>query len=475
MRTSIGTYWKIIVNNIPIGKWTSLHELYEIIEKNTIFYQEDLFPVDKNKNDTVWRRNLRNTLQYYKSNGKILWDGNGNYKIDRPYIWRMIKDAICNLSGEVSQKQIIDYITKRWPNVNEGTISAQIAVLTVNHESRGHYPENKKARITNTGSVYDYLFKTSRGVFCKYDPTIHGIWEIYSHSNKMLVREIIKQAPKVFGPSDIVYIKSVNNKLLGEAYLNELDTFILHFPSKHKSNIPSCAIGEIILIYQKINNIKTFSHLVTPVDDIIYEEKTRTNYPYGRKVKTLAICQKNNYIAVSDTLWKSIKLSGVTNGNSCKIENIKNIVDLESIKFDTWKKFEPFFIKSEDYSFVKTYEITNEINNYNYDVSVSEGSAQLVTHLVRERNSKIVNEKKIAALNNGTLFCQVCLFSFITTYNKAFIECHHIIPISQTGARSTKIEDLALVCSNCHRMLHSKFDGKFLSIEELKNHIKLLT
>jgi len=48
-----------------------------------------------------------------------------------------------------------------------------------------------------------------------------------------------------------------------------------------------------------------------------------------------------------------------------------------------------------------------------------------------------------------------------------FIEAHHVFPISQlTEETDTKIEDLALVCSNCHRMLHRK--RLWLTIEKLK-------
>jgi putative restriction endonuclease len=37
------------------------------------------------------------------------------------------------------------------------------------------------------------------------------------------------------------------------------------------------------------------------------------------------------------------------------------------------------------------------------------------------------------------------------------IECHHSIPISQMDDnQKTKIQDIIMVCSNCHRMLHRK-------------------
>ncbi|WP_423190649.1 HNH endonuclease [Aquimarina brevivitae] len=54
---------------------------------------------------------------------------------------------------------------------------------------------------------------------------------------------------------------------------------------------------------------------------------------------------------------------------------------------------------------------------------------------------------------------------------KGFIECHHKKPLSELEGESLiSINDLALVCANCHRMLHREIDT--LSIEKLKKLIK---
>jgi 5-methylcytosine-specific restriction protein A len=101
---------------------------------------------------------------------------------------------------------------------------------------------------------------------------------------------------------------------------------------------------------------------------------------------------------------------------------------------------------------------------------VLEGQVLYRFHKYRERNSKIVSKKKKSVLKSkGKLFCEVCEFDFHKTYGSigyGFIECHHIKPISENTASETKFEDLALVCSNCHRMLHRKIS--VLSIIQLK-------
>ncbi|WP_405140686.1 HNH endonuclease [Sphaerisporangium sp. NBC_01403] len=37
-----------------------------------------------------------------------------------------------------------------------------------------------------------------------------------------------------------------------------------------------------------------------------------------------------------------------------------------------------------------------------------------------------------------------------------YIECHHVIPLHQAGEGLTKLADLALICANCHRMIHRR-------------------
>ncbi|WP_427888645.1 HNH endonuclease [Kribbella sp. GL6] len=50
-----------------------------------------------------------------------------------------------------------------------------------------------------------------------------------------------------------------------------------------------------------------------------------------------------------------------------------------------------------------------------------------------------------------------CGFDFNATYGtcgSGYIECHHRTPLGVTGQTHTLLADLALICSNCHRMIH---------------------
>lgn len=94
------------------------------------------------------------------------------------------------------------------------------------------------------------------------------------------------------------------------------------------------------------------------------------------------------------------------------------------------------------------------------DFEAPEGRLLARLHLRRERNRELVRRKKAAVLRDtGRLCCEVCQFDFLATYGergRGFIECHHTVPVSSLGEGGrTSVKDLALVCSNCHRMIHA--------------------
>lgn len=76
-----------------------------------------------------------------------------------------------------------------------------------------------------------------------------------------------------------------------------------------------------------------------------------------------------------------------------------------------------------------------------------------------ERNPKL----RLAAIKIHGLSCKVCGFDFKYFYGdhgSGFIEVHHLKPVSTLEA-STKLSpenDMTVVCSNCHRMLHRNRD-----------------
>jgi len=107
------------------------------------------------------------------------------------------------------------------------------------------------------------------------------------------------------------------------------------------------------------------------------------------------------------------------------------------------------------------------------DEEFIEGRLLTQLHKRRERNPRLVKKKKAKVLKEkGNLACEVCGFDFHISYGelgRGFAECHHnLLPISGlTQATATKLSDLAIVCANCHRMLHRVRPWK--SVEQLKD------
>ncbi len=120
-------------------------------------------------------------------------------------------------------------------------------------------------------------------------------------------------------------------------------------------------------------------------------------------------------------------------------------------------------LNSSDAKVPEYSEIENE--------EVTEGSKRLVIHKEYERNQSLIRKiKQKAFQENKMLNCEVCGFSFLDTYGEigvGFIEAHHTNPLSEREReRVTKAEDIVLVCSNCHRMLHK--GNPVYSLEKLK-------
>lgn len=90
-----------------------------------------------------------------------------------------------------------------------------------------------------------------------------------------------------------------------------------------------------------------------------------------------------------------------------------------------------------------------------------EGKVLSRLHRARERSSALRERAKAAAIKSGKgLVCVVCGFDFAKTYGEVgagYIECHHTLPVSDlSDGAKTKLKDVALLCSNCHRMVHRR-------------------
>jgi 5-methylcytosine-specific restriction protein A len=107
------------------------------------------------------------------------------------------------------------------------------------------------------------------------------------------------------------------------------------------------------------------------------------------------------------------------------------------------------------------------------DFEAQEGTSLLAWHYRRERNQTI-RKRKLGAVRAAGLpiACEVCDFDFGETYGHlgdGYIEVHHVLPLHASGPTTTRMDDLALLCSNCHRMIHRA--RPWLTPDELKKRL----
>lgn len=116
--------------------------------------------------------------------------------------------------------------------------------------------------------------------------------------------------------------------------------------------------------------------------------------------------------------------------------------------------------------------LSDKIDLTEDDAGYCEGKELLYLHIRRERNNQVIRKAKEKYFNkHGKYECLLCGFDFKKEYDEDYIEGHHIIPVSTLKeGDKTKIEDILLVCANCHRMLHRKKNWK--SVEELRKIIR---
>jgi 5-methylcytosine-specific restriction protein A len=106
----------------------------------------------------------------------------------------------------------------------------------------------------------------------------------------------------------------------------------------------------------------------------------------------------------------------------------------------------------------------------------NEGRIITALHKRRERNPSL-RDKKIKQLEKqNKIYCEICNTKpYINKNNLMYsiFECHHIHLLSDTNEVVTKLDDIAFLCSNCHKMLHRiiAIEKKWFSVDEIKKYI----
>jgi hypothetical protein len=104
-----------------------------------------------------------------------------------------------------------------------------------------------------------------------------------------------------------------------------------------------------------------------------------------------------------------------------------------------------------------------------------EGRRRLVLHFVIERSRRLVTQKRAEVRRlHGYLRCEACGLTeseLPNSIGEACFEAHHKTRLSGLSApKTTRLEDIAMLCANCHRMIHRH--DPMPTVETLQNRLQ---
>ncbi|PGE31611.1 HNH endonuclease [Bacillus wiedmannii] len=145
--------------------------------------------------------------------------------------------------------------------------------------------------------------------------------------------------------------------------------------------------------------------------------------------------------------------------------NISNALSLLKNEIEDFNLIEDILIRLGKEAV--TISLDNHVDEEN---DFPEGKEKFRLHRYRERNNKLVKKaKNLFIQEHGSLYCEACGINFERVYGERgmnFIEVHHKKLIAEMkNDEVTKIEDLAMLCSNCHSMIHRK---PMITVEEMR-------
>lgn len=165
---------------------------------------------------------------------------------------------------------------------------------------------------------------------------------------------------------------------------------------------------------------------------------------------------KPNVLNVEGILWEHyVEVDWENDFTKFKLDleaNQHTVLELDEKRLKLIRKIEPQAIKELDKR------------------EAEEGDQYVSEATFRKRNMSLIDAKK----SSSDYMCEVCGMSFEEVYGKigrGYIIAHHKNPIGgRRRSSKTTMDEIALVCSNCHDMLHRK--NPPMDVEELRNLIQ---
>jgi hypothetical protein len=272
------------------------------------------------------------------------------------------------------------------------------------------------------------------------------------------------------------YTRAANGTRWAHLYFPKND-FLLEFSKSEFPNLLKVKEGEIILLVQNTDRVLNphpikgpyLTHLVTPLDDMITQIDPENPTVYSRRVAVVASSR------VTPAPVELPRLRETHRANVYPIHLLNDGMTEEAIQRAIWDLFQDHLNQQFDLhtQLVTGYPLYD--SGALFDNLLQPEREQLRRHIVRENRSDLWNSmvqhsfKKFSGVN-----CEVCgrdLNKEWPSRGMLCFEIHDKAPIAGKPTAIVTVNDLSLVCANCHRQLHL-FRGSFLTISELREIIK---
>lgn len=167
-------------------------------------------------------------------------------------------------------------------------------------------------------------------------------------------------------------------------------------------------------------------------------------------------------------------------GVAFKLQNLRQVATGKGLgntsKTDKaiWEEFgkRQELVKSIADSIRTNLVVLPELESDENEVEFPEGRLITQLHIGRERNRNIRKQLIKTRKRNSTLICDICNHQPHSdpSLEDAVFEAHHVIPVATAGERIVRLSDMALLCANCHRLLHRRIslEKRWISVKEAR-------
>lgn len=113
--------------------------------------------------------------------------------------------------------------------------------------------------------------------------------------------------------------------------------------------------------------------------------------------------------------------------------------------------------------------------DFDLESEFPEGRLMTILHSWRERDRGLRHKLLMTRIRSGPLACEMCgtvSFSSRPELEDAMFEVHHLVPLACSGQRITRLSEVALLCANCHRLIHRAIAAtkRWLTLSEAREY-----